>query len=531
MCTALSDQWTPLVVTLRRSNKKSQFITDAAASSCLCFIPVAAVMSKKKQKVTPELKSDDSKKLVYGRPLPPPPQSKPPSRPQTEKPSPARSMTSAQLESPKVKLDDKSYRSSSASVLNPAGSAEKLSASQYRKKIVDEILDTENSYITSLNVMIEKYLNPLRTNLKFAKEPYLDIFGNVEDIYKTNQVLFESLKVKTADWQEDTQIGDSFIEEGSFLKPHYMLYTQNYQNAQNALAQCEKNPAFAQFLKETHESTGENLRSLQIKPIQRITRYTLLLGDLVRRTPPDHKDFESLNTSLDKMLQTARGVNEVVKAGENRQKILNIQNQFLGRMNLLEAHRIFVREGQLMKVCRKSTKSRWFILFNDIIIHASLTSIGKFMSHQIWKLSDIRTEDIANRDPTGTAFQIVTASKSFVVYALSKQEKIEWLHDINQAIDDYVKKRATFGDRPLHEGDRIEAPVWQQDNEVSRCTLCNTEFSFLKRRHHCRACGRLACDPCSSNRCVLKNVGISPVRVCDVCYEQVTQLSSSGVNP
>jgi len=404
-------------------------------------------------------------------------------------------------------------------------SPERMSVAEYRSKIVQEILDTEHSYLTSLNVMIKRYLIPLRENPKLSKEPIADIFGNVEDILATNEVLYKALLDKVAaQGKQDCMFGETFFQEGSLLKPHYMAYTQNYQNAQNALANCEKNVHFAAFLKETQESGAEGLRSLQIKPIQRITRYTLLLGDLVKRTPPEHPDHNTLNESHQKMLKTAKTVNEVVTAGENRQKILNIQNQFLGRMNLLEAHREFLREGILMKVCRKSTKQRWFFLFNDILIHASLAPLGvKFTCHQIWKLSDIRTEDLANKDNSGTAFQIVTASKSFVVYAISKQEKLDWLQTLNTAMDTYAKKRATFGDKNLAIDDRVEAPVWQQDSEAPNCSLCNSEFGWFNRRHHCRACGRVACDNCTSKRMALKNMGSSPVRVCDTCYTDLAQ--------
>lgn len=40
---------------------------------------------------------------------------------------------------------------------------------------------------------------------------------------------------------------------------------------------------------------------------------------------------------------------------------------------------------------------------------------------------------------------------------------------------------------------------WMNDSEASRCLSCNTEFSFLLRKHHCRLCGRIFCNNCSDN--------------------------------
>jgi len=35
------------------------------------------------------------------------------------------------------------------------------------------------------------------------------------------------------------------------------------------------------------------------------------------------------------------------------------------------------------------------------------------------------------------------------------------------------------------------APVWVKDQETSMCMICSVLFSVIRRRHHCRACGRV----------------------------------------
>ncbi|CAI5756254.1 unnamed protein product [Candida verbasci] len=44
-----------------------------------------------------------------------------------------------------------------------------------------------------------------------------------------------------------------------------------------------------------------------------------------------------------------------------------------------------------------------------------------------------------------------------------------------------------------------DLPVWQNDSEVSQCNLCNSHFSLINRRHHCRKCGKIICGNCSNN--------------------------------
>ncbi|CAJ0918237.1 unnamed protein product, partial [Mesorhabditis belari] len=62
------------------------------------------------------------------------------------------------------------------------------------------------------------------------------------------------------------------------------------------------------------------------------------------------------------------------------------------------------------------------------------------------------------------------------------------------------------------------APEWE---EGANCYRCRSEFTFLTRKHHCRACGQIFCHGCSSKEMLLPQFGIEkPVRVCDACYEK-----------
>ncbi len=63
---------------------------------------------------------------------------------------------------------------------------------------------------------------------------------------------------------------------------------------------------------------------------------------------------------------------------------------------------------------------------------------------------------------------------------------------------------------------------WADDKESSHCILCIAPFTMYNRRHHCRHCGILCCDACSTKR--LTQPGSSDaalVRVCDSCFNQL----------
>jgi hypothetical protein len=61
---------------------------------------------------------------------------------------------------------------------------------------------------------------------------------------------------------------------------------------------------------------------------------------------------------------------------------------------------------------------------------------------------------------------------------------------------------------------------WVPDEEGAACSICHSEFSITRRRHHCRKCGSLVCGSCSDHFVPLDDPGTitsSPVRVCDKC--------------
>ena len=60
---------------------------------------------------------------------------------------------------------------------------------------------------------------------------------------------------------------------------------------------------------------------------------------------------------------------------------------------------------------------------------------------------------------------------------------------------------------------------WVLDEESSGCMWCDRGFTNFRRRHHCRACGLLVCDDCSTHRLPIKGLRPGRHRVCDTCYD------------
>ncbi|XP_072743000.1 zinc finger FYVE domain-containing protein 16 isoform X2 [Anoplolepis gracilipes] len=68
-----------------------------------------------------------------------------------------------------------------------------------------------------------------------------------------------------------------------------------------------------------------------------------------------------------------------------------------------------------------------------------------------------------------------------------------------------------------------QPPFWVPDSDASSCMLCDIKFTVLKRRHHCRACGKVLCNKCCNMKYRLEYQGNIDSRVCVPCYHLLTK--------
>lgn len=80
-------------------------------------------------------------------------------------------------------------------------------------------------------------------------------------------------------------------------------------------------------------------------------------------------------------------------------------------------------------------------------------------------------------------------------------------------------------------------PAWVPDAEAPNCMNCSQKFTFTRRRHHCRACGKVFCGVCCNRKCKLKYLE-KEARVCVICFDSIRRaealermMSPTGPSP
>ncbi|PVD33277.1 hypothetical protein C0Q70_04530 [Pomacea canaliculata] len=173
-------------------------------------------------------------------------------------------------------------------------------------------------------------------------------------------------------------------------------------------------------------------------------------------------------------------------------------------------------------MCRKKPKPRQFFLFNDILVYGNIViHKKKYNKQHILPLENIKLETVEDDGNLRNGWKIISPSKSFVVYAATATEKKEWMAHIRTCVANLIAKRG------LAENALEDSPVWVPDSAARTCMHCKkSEFTLINRRHHCRHCGIVACNACTSKRWLLPQQSSRPLRVCLTCYHKLAGKST-----
>ncbi|XP_057370278.1 zinc finger FYVE domain-containing protein 9-like [Daphnia carinata] len=96
----------------------------------------------------------------------------------------------------------------------------------------------------------------------------------------------------------------------------------------------------------------------------------------------------------------------------------------------------------------------------------------------------------------------------------------DFSHDDNAPLEPYSS--LTEDERLLG----VLKPVWIPDEEAPQCMNCSQRFTVIRRRHHCRACGRVLCSNCCSSRARLEYMESKETRVCLPCLQVLRKVEA-----
>ncbi|XP_041723302.2 guanine nucleotide exchange factor DBS isoform X2 [Coregonus clupeaformis] len=179
-----------------------------------------------------------------------------------------------------------------------------------RKHVMNELLETEKAYVEELLCVLQGYAsemdNPAMTSLMpIPLQNKKDVlFGNMPEIYHFHKRTF----LRELEEYEDCPelVGRCFLERMTDLQI-YEKYCQNKPRSESLWRQCSDCAFFQECQKKLEHKLG--LDSYLLKPVQRITKYQLLLKELLKYSK-GCEGSEDLQEALTSILGILKAVND-----------------------------------------------------------------------------------------------------------------------------------------------------------------------------------------------------------------------------
>ncbi|XP_067128499.1 rho guanine nucleotide exchange factor 10-like protein isoform X2 [Centruroides vittatus] len=257
-----------------------------------------------------------------------------------------------------------------------------------RRYIVGSIVDSENSYVNSLQRLIKDYKRPLEdSNPPIVSANKIGImFHRVEQILQCHTIFGIALTQCVRQWDEEEKIGDVFVASfsKSMVLDIYSDFINNFSLAMETAKQASKNKsAFADFLKVKQITSPDRLSffGLMVKPVQRFPQFILLLQDLLKYTPAGHHDRMSLQLALTQLESLAETLNERKRESEQHHAVREVLKH-IGKFSLKsfndKDHYLLRQDDVLQLQLDQSgivvkSKDRRIFLLNDLLVCVSVT--------------------------------------------------------------------------------------------------------------------------------------------------------------
>ncbi|XP_049895112.1 FYVE, RhoGEF and PH domain-containing protein 5-like isoform X2 [Epinephelus moara] len=401
--------------------------------------------------------------------------------------------------------------------------------------VAKELVDTERLHVKALKLLQEDFREAVGAAVGDEGEPVLDeerlreILNELPDVYTLHRRILTELESRIRHWEESQRIADVFLSrKAEFLV--FTTYIGHYDRSMNLLEDsCRTSPGFAAIVHQFEQSpAGEevSLKHQLLQVIVRVAQYRMLLTDYLNNLSPDSKEYEDTQAAVAFVSDIADQANDSLKHGENLLRLVNIEYSVRGQRDLLQPGRVFVKEGTLMKVSRKSRQPRHLFLMNDVLLYTYPQQDGKYRLKNTLPLTGLKVskpiiENVQN------ALRIEGADISITLSASSFIEREDWFYTLSRTVTEHARGAVAFNGCPGEARDRLrltlgeKAPTLVPVSQVMMCMNCTSDFSLTLRRHHCHGCGRIVCRSCSRNRYPLKYMKDRMAKVCDHCYSEL----------
>ncbi|KAI9023021.1 CNH domain-containing protein [Phycomyces nitens] len=258
-----------------------------------------------------------------------------------------------------------------------------------RQEHIFELIYTEMDFVADLAYVKKCWIQPLTDSdiidIDRRFDVIKEIFWNITEVHDVNAKLAAAFEKRQKENPVVDQVGDILLEHVGGFQP-FVQYGAHQIISKSAFETEKLNTmAFALFVKVTErlpQSRKLELNGYLTKPTTRLGRYNLLLREILKHTPKDHPDQETIPKVMKIIAEFLSSVNHETGKTENRFNLQLLNDRLLNKqmsgldLDLLAEHREIIMKGVLKKKGSGSESSDLHVFLLD---HCLLITKQKFV--------------------------------------------------------------------------------------------------------------------------------------------------------
>uniref|UniRef100_A0A8C3PMR7 Kalirin RhoGEF kinase n=1 Tax=Calidris pygmaea TaxID=425635 RepID=A0A8C3PMR7_9CHAR len=310
---------------------------------------------------------------------------------------------------------------------------EKRKSARKKEFIMAELLQTEKAYVRDLHECLETYLWEMTSGVEEIPAGILNkehiIFGNIQEIYDFHNNIFLKELEKYEQLPED--VGHCFVTWADKFQM-YVTYCKNKPDSSQLI--LEHAGTFFDEIQQRH-GLANSISSYLIKPVQRITKYQLLLKELLTCCEEGKGE---LKDGLEVMLSVPKKANDAMHVSmlEGFDENLDVQ----GELILQDSFQVWDPKSLIRK-----GRERHLFLFEISLVFSKEIKDSSGHTKYVYKnkllTSELGVTEHVEGDPCKFALwsgRTPSSDNKTVLKASSIETKQEWIKNIREVIQERI---------------------------------------------------------------------------------------------
>uniref|UniRef100_A0A3Q2EHA5 Trio Rho guanine nucleotide exchange factor a n=1 Tax=Cyprinodon variegatus TaxID=28743 RepID=A0A3Q2EHA5_CYPVA len=322
---------------------------------------------------------------------------------------------------------------------------EKRKSARRKEFIMAELIQTEKAYVRDLRECMDTYLWEMTSGVEEIPPGIINkehiIFGNMQDLYEFHHNIFLKELEKYEQLPED--VGHCFVTWADKFQM-YVNYCKNKPDSTQLILEHAGN--YFDEIQQRHR-LANSISSYLIKPVQRITKYQLLLKELLTCCEEGKGEIKD---GLEVMLSVPKRANDAMHLSMLEGFDGNIETQ--GELILQDSFQVWDPKTLIRK-----GRERHLFLFEMSLVFSKEVKDSNGRSKYIYKsklfTSELGVTEHVEGDPCKFALWVgstPTSDNKIVLKASNIENKQDWIKHIREVIQEHTIYLRAALKEPIH---------------------------------------------------------------------------------